>query len=235
MFDGGVARRSRLIWRGRTAFRLSFFSQFIRSVLLSAAVTLKHLNMSLKRQKVETMNSKLASILLMTCLFVSATPANAQREPGQQKFDYLYGTRSFSANAAGNHISNARQYTQQLYDFTQCAPPQQVIPLVTKVESEHIGQTIHTAKQNLSVVKKDLDRPADPAVVKKVETIEKYLEAALKHHKMMDMECCKEKVDGSAVAGCCDEVLTNLDKALAEQASLMRLLGISPKPSTTSK
>lgn len=182
------------------------------------------------------MHSKVASIILTTCIFVSATPANAQRDPAQQKVDYLWnGPRSYSANAAGNRIYNARQSTQQLYDYTQCAPPQQVIPMITKVESEHIGQTIHTAQQNLVLVKKDLDKPADPAVVKKVETIEKYLEAALKHHKMMDMECCKEKVDGSAVAGCCDEVLTNLDKALAEQASLMRLLGIHPKPDATPK
>lgn len=170
-------------------------------------------------------------VAVMAALLPWAQLGLAQvRDPSQQKTDYLLnGPRNYSARAAGVRINNARQCTQQLYEGAQQVPQGQWTPVITKIESEQIGQTIQAAKQNLAVVKQHDSKPADPEVVKKVESIEKYLEAALKHHKVLDMECCKDSVDGKAIAGCCDDVLTNLDKALAEQASLLRMLGVSDK------
>lgn len=127
---------------------------------------------------------------------------------------------------------DARQYTQRLYDYSQCAPAVPVTPAITKVESEHIGQTLQAAKQNLAAVKKESEKTKDQAVLKKLEAVNKHLSSALEHYKMMDMECCKGESDAVAISGCCDDVITELDKALAEHASLVRLLDVKGKTAT---
>lgn len=176
----------------------------------------------------------LASMIVAASLMVSAHPAHAQREPGQQKLDYLtHGPSGYAAHAAGSRIYEARQYTQQFYDYTTVAPAPHVTTEITKVESEHIGQTLVAAQHNLAVVKKEAEKTGDQAVVKKVEEIQKHLNAALEHHKKTNMECCKEAINGGAVAACCHDCLADLDHALAEHASLMRLLKAKGKPATT--
>ncbi len=198
---------------------------------------ISHLKTNLKDK---TMPTAFRAAIALACVLAFTPNLFAQTRPvWQQKTDYLNnGPAGYSAHSAGTRLYDARQYTQQLYDYSQCAPAQQVMPAVTKVESEHIGQTIQAAKQSLAVVKKDAEATGNKAILKKLESIDKHLVSAAAHHKMMDMECCKEKVDGPATAKCCDELMTELDKALAEHASLIRLLGGStpmttPKPEST--
>lgn len=180
------------------------------------------------------MRTAFRSMIVTTCLFVCVTSALAQQRPvWQQKTDYLNNGPAgysgspggYSAYSAGTRLNDARQYTQQLYDYTQCAPAPQLQPMITKVESEHIGQTIQAAKQNLAVVKKEAEKSDDKAILKKLESIDKHLVSAVEHHKKMHMECCKDEVNGKSTGTCCDELMTELDKALSEHASLMRLLG----------
>lgn len=174
------------------------------------------------------------SMIVTASLFVLSTSAFAQTRPvWQQKTDYLNNGPAgysaspggYSAYSAGTRLYDARQYTQQLYDYTQCAPAQQLQPAITKVESEHIGQTMQAAKQNLAVVKKEAEKSGDKNILKKLESVDKHLVAAMDHHKKMHMECCKDEINGKTTGTCCDELMTELDKALAEHASLMRLLG----------
>jgi hypothetical protein len=181
------------------------------------------------------MKTLFASMVAMTCLFASMSPAFAQiRDPGQQKTDYLWnGPRSssnYSAHSAGTRIYDARQYTQQLYNYTTVAPAPNVRTEITKVESEHIGHTLAAAQLNLAVVKKEAEKTGDQAVVKKVEAIQKHLTSALEHHKKMNMECCMTAINGGAVAACCHDCLADLDHALAEHASLMRMLKPKNEP-----
>jgi hypothetical protein len=184
------------------------------------------------------MKTALYSMMLVACLAVvpSAFAQPGQRPVWQQKSDYLmHGPAGYSARAAGQRIYQAREYSQQLYEYARPAPAQSIPTVVTKVEAEHIGQTLDAAKQNLAVVKKDAEKTNDKAILKKLELIDAHLAKAAEHHKMMNMECCKEKVDGEAVAGCCDNLMTELDKALAEHASLIRLLGGKAPPATAEK
>lgn len=174
------------------------------------------------------------SMIVAAFYCVLLTSAFAQQRPvWQQKTDYLNNGPAgysaspggYSAYSAGTRLYDARQYTQQLYDYTQCAPAPQLQPAITKVESEHIGQTIQAAKQNLAVVKKEAEKSGEKTILKKLESIDKHLQLAMDHHKTMHMECCKNEIDGKMTGTCCDELMTELDKALAEHSSLMRLLG----------
>jgi hypothetical protein len=194
-----------------------------------------------------TLKTLFRSMIMTACLFFFVATTFAQQRPvWQQKSDYLNNGPAgysaspggYSAYSAGTRLYDARQYTQQLYDYTQCAPASQLQPVVTKVESEHIGQTIQAAKQNLAIVKTEAEKAGDKAILKKLESIDKHLVSAMEHHKKMHMECCKAEIDGGAAANCCDELMTELDKALAEHASLMRLLGgiaskVDQKPAHT--
>jgi hypothetical protein len=174
------------------------------------------------------MRTALYSMMLIACVAVvpSASGQQGQRPVWQQKSDYLMnGPAGYSARAAGQRMHQAREYSQHLYEYARPAPAQSIPIVVTKVEAEHIGQTLHAAAQNLAVVKKDAEKTNDKAILKKLELIDAHLAKATEHHKMMNIECCKDKVDGEAVAGRCDDLITELDKAIAEHASLIRLLG----------
>lgn len=184
------------------------------------------------------MRTALYSMLLIAGLVVvpSAFGQQGQRPVWQQKSDYLmHGPAGYSARAAGQRMYQAREYSQQLYEYARPTPTQTIPTVVTKVEAEHIGQTLHAANQNLAVVKKDAEKTNDKAILKKLELIDAHLAKAAEHHKMMNAECTKDKVDGEAVAGCCDNLITELDKALAEHASLIRLLGGKAPPAADAK
>ena len=169
--------------------------------------------------------------LVALILGLAASPVFAQRtDMSQQKIDFLlHGPRSsgYSAHSSGQSLRNARQSTQELHDYTQTARDA-CEPESAKIESERIGNALQSAKKSLVVVKRDAEHKGEPDIRKKAEAIEKHLDKALERHKQMDSECCKDKVDGTSVAGFCDEVLVELDKALAEQQSLIRLMTVPP-------
>lgn len=180
-----------------------------------------------------------ALIVAMLVGVITGAASAQVRDPSQQKLDYLWNgpraSSAYSAQAAGVRMTYARECAQQLQTYSTVAPREQVVQAVTKVESENIGQTLSAAKKNLANVKKDAEKTSDAAVLAKIESIQKHLDAAMESHKTMDMACCKASVEGEEVTKCCDDVMTELDKALAEHASLMRLLQSKAKPTPTQK
>ncbi len=111
-------------------------------------------------------------------------------------------------------------------------------PPVAKRQSEDIGKSVAAATKELAIVRKEAE--ANEAILTKLDAIEKHLAVAMDHHKMMHEVCCKDHVEGEKSADCCSDMITELEKAQAEQRALMRLLNppkpISPpKPATADK
>jgi len=138
--------------------------------------------------------------------------------------DYGYTGARHSVQAAGTRIGHAREYTRQVYDYSRNCPPGSIQAPVVKMESEQIGSTIQTARKNLDSVKSVANKAKDEDIVKRIDTIDKHLAAAAEHHKMLHMECCKDEVGNEAAGNCCNDLMVELDKALAEHAALLRQL-----------
>jgi hypothetical protein len=170
---------------------------------------------------------KMASILAGSILLLTATAsvAFAQLDAGAKlRGDYGYTGARHSVQGAGTRIGHAREYTQQLYTYAQGCPTGTLQPPIVKQESEQIGNTIQAARQNLDSVKKVAATAKDEDILKRIESIDKHLVAAADHHKMLHMECCKDEAGNEAIGNCCSDLMTELDKALAEHAALIRQL-----------
>lgn len=168
-----------------------------------------------------------ASILAGSMLLLTATVsvAFAQLDAGAKaRGDYGYTGARHSLQGAGTRIGHAREYTQQLYDYAQGCPTGGLQPPIVKQESEQIGNTIQAARKNLEPVKKVAATAKDDDILKKIESIDKHLVAATEHHKMLHMECCKDEAGNESIGNCCSDLMTELDKALAEHAALIRQL-----------
>lgn len=178
--------------------------------------------------------SKAAVMGLGLLLATSAVSvAFAQLDAGAKaRGDYGYTGARHSFQSGGTRIGHAREYTQQLYNYSQGCAPGQLQPGVVKSESEQIGNTIQTARKSLDSVKKVATTAKDEDVVKRLESIDKHLLAAVDHHKMLHMECCKDEVGNESVGNCCSDLMTELDKALAEHAALNRMLKVKDLPKT---
>ncbi len=198
-------------------------------------------------QKPEATRWVLATALMLSVIAVSTTLAFAQNEPsldagrkirdGGAAHGAGYGSSSYrSSRSAGTYMQSASDGCQGLYQYSYTAPA--IAPPVAKRESEDIGKNVEAAKKELGIVRKEA--AANKAIIAKLDAIEKHLAAAMDHHKMMHEVCCKDQVDGEKSADCCSDMITELEKAQAEQRALMRLLNppkpvAPPKPATADK
>lgn len=148
-----------------------------------------------------------------------------------------YGSRVYNySRSAGQYMQSATDGCQGLYQYSYTTQP--VAPPVAKRQSEDIGKSVAAATKELAIVRKEAE--ANEAILTKLDAIEKHLAVAMDHHKMMHEVCCKDHVEGEKSADCCSDMITELEKAQAEQRALMRLLNppkpISPpKPATADK
>lgn len=177
-----------------------------------------------------------SAALMLTLIAIGSAMAVAQnsdvRDAGSKIRDggmsrgTGYGSSSYNASrSAGRYLQSATDGCQGLYQYSYTAQP--IAAPVAKKESEDIGKNVEAAKKELSTVRKEA--VVDKAVIAKLDAIEKHLIAAMNHHKMMHEECCKDQVEGEKTADCCSDLITELEKAQAEQRALMRLLN-PPKP-----
>ncbi len=142
-----------------------------------------------------------------------------------------YGSRAYNySRSAGQYMQSATDGCQGLYQYSYTAQP--IAPPVAKRQSEDIGKSVAAATKELGVVRKEAE--ANKAILTKLDAIEKHLTAAMDHHKMMHEVCCKDHVEGEKSADCCSDMITELEKAQAEQRALMRLLS-PPKPVAADK
>lgn len=163
-------------------------------------------------------------------LLMSGQYAFAQLRDGQIhdagwkiRGDYSYGSSGHqSAQSAGRYLQSARDCSQDFYQYSNTAPV--VTPAIAKKDSQEIAKNAEAAKKDLESLRK---AAVDKLILVKLDAIEKHLSAAMNHHKMMHGECCKAEVDGQKTTECCNEMITEIEKAQAEHRALMRMIAPS--------
>lgn len=117
-------------------------------------------------------------------------------------------------------MRSARTYSRGVYEYATRAP--KMATVVTESDSELIGQTLQSAKKDVSTMRKE--NPSDKEILARLDEIDKHLAAALAQHKTMHEECCKDEPNAEMTMECCNDLMKELDKAIAEHAALMRKL-----------
>lgn len=131
----------------------------------------------------------------------------------------LHPGRGFWANQrAYRNMRHARDYSQSIYTYSRDAAT--IEPEVAKSESERLGQDIAGAEKELAIARKEAGQ--DKETLAALGVVEKHLAKAAEMHKALHEECCKDDVDGGVCAKHCSEITKELEKALAEQAALIR-------------
>jgi hypothetical protein len=133
--------------------------------------------------------------------------------------------RPGTAGTAGNQrasrsIRHARNYSRDMYRYSRDA--ERVEPSVAKSDSEELGRNIAKAQKEMTAARQEARN--DAAALATLKSVEQHLAAAAVHHKLLHEECCKDSVDSGVCMKHCNQILLGLDKAQAEQDSLIRAL-----------
>ncbi len=121
---------------------------------------------------------------------------------------------------AARNMQHARDYMSGLYDYTVRA--ERVAPAVAQSEVEAVTRNLQATRQNLTVVRETA--PEDQAVKTSIDGIEQHLKRAIELHQTLHEECHRQEIDREATADCCNDLIRELDQAIAEHGALMRQL-----------
>lgn len=130
-----------------------------------------------------------------------------------------YGSSTFRAS---RNMSHARDYSRDLYYYTRDA--QTIDPELVRSESRELGRNIDATKKELATIRKEYT--ADKEVLASLKVIEDHLTNAAAQHKTLHAQCQMDTFDGTAGMKCCSDITTELEKAIAEHAALLRKLEI---------
>lgn len=144
--------------------------------------------------------------------------AMAQRGAAQKSLDMYFP--NWNNQSAQRRMRHARDYGRGLFDYSWRA--RSVNPQYATSEAAEVERNVQEARKNLKDVRKE--NSDDKQVVASLESIEKHLAAALKHHGEFCAACATEEGEDAKMMSCCNEMLTELDKAIAEHEALMRRL-----------
>lgn len=162
---------------------------------------------------------------LSIAVAIGATPAFAQRSAGAK----IKGEYSFYGGAAGRSMQSARGYAQSYREYVRTAPQQTVNPVVAKETADAIGDYIGKAEKHFAWMRKQAEADNDKETLTSLDSIDKSLAAAKKHHASLCEYCEKETVEGKGSMQCCQEIDSALSAAIAEHDKLMkRLAGAKP-------
>lgn len=129
---------------------------------------------------------------------------------------------------SSRRIHHARDYARDFHGYIVENPKPD--PVVAKEVTAEIGRNIEEAKKHLATMKKNF--AADKDAVAAIDKLEKQLAVAVDHHKVL-CDCCEQTAfDEMKTMECCNDLVKQLDKFIADHDELMRKL--SRKPSTTS-
>ncbi|QEG35790.1 hypothetical protein [Bythopirellula goksoeyrii] len=167
------------------------------------------------------------SLFTLVAVLAASSSVFAQRDRIEQRTRPTGQIGSWSNQRASRSVQHARNYSRDIYRYSRDAKSME--PAVAKSQSEELGRNITKAQQELVTVQKEVG--SDPAAVSALKSINEHLAAAVKHHKMLHEECCKDSVDGSICMNCCNTIILELDKAQAEHDALMRSMEMKEKPS----
>lgn len=159
-------------------------------------------------------------VLALASAVLAATPAYAQRDAGSK----IRGEYNFYGGAAGRSMRGAREYTQSYREYVRTAPQQKVEPQVAKETADAIGDYITKAEKHFAWMRKQAQAGNDKETLTSLDSIDKNLADAKKHHASLCEFCEKETVDAKDSMQCCQEIDAALAKAISEHDKLMKRL-----------
>jgi hypothetical protein len=164
-------------------------------------------------------------IAILTVVVLSASSALAQRDAGSK----IRGEYNFYGGAAGRSMRSARESAQSYREYVRTAPQQKVNPEVAKETADAVGDYISKSQKHMAWMRKQADANKDKETLTSLDTIDKNLATAAKHHASLCEFCEKENVEAEGSMKCCQEIDSTLAAAIAEHDKLMkRLAGAKP-------
>lgn len=161
----------------------------------------------------------------LALLMAIGSPVFAQRDATAKAMGIFGGSPSMSSTSRNLHT--ARGYAHGVYAYP--APLMQSQPSMPRNDAVIIGHALTGAQQNLAVTKQQLVNDKD--AMARIDALEKHLLAAVEKHKQLHAECMKPTADGQMTASCCNDLIKDLDKAIAEHDALVRK--VSPPAAET--
>lgn len=162
---------------------------------------------------------------LGVALAMGTSDAFAQRDAGSK----IRGEYNFYGGAAGRSMRGAREYAQSYRTYVRTAPQQKVETQIAKETADAIGDYITKAEKHLAWMRKQATAGNDKATLASLDSIDKNLAAAKKHHEGLCEYCEKDNVEAKGSMECCQEIDASLAAAIAEHDKLMkRLAGDKP-------
>jgi hypothetical protein len=157
-------------------------------------------------------------VLTLASAFLGATSAYAQRDAGSK----IRGEYSFYGGAAGRSMRGARESAQSYREYARTAQP--VNPAVAKETADAIGDYITKAEKHLAWMRKQAQTGNDKETLTSLDSIDKSLADAKKHHANLCEYCAKETVEAKGSMQCCQEIDASLAKAISDHDKLMKRL-----------
>lgn len=158
--------------------------------------------------------------LIAVTALQEATPSYGQQRRSIAERRQRPGQGFWANQRASRNLRHARDYSQSLYRYSLGVEIMQ--PDVARSESEELGAKLEATKKELAAIRKEVGD--DNEVQAALQAIEDHLTKATAKHKELHAECCKEKVDGAVCAICTNDIIKELEKAMAEHAALQRHL-----------
>lgn len=166
----------------------------------------------------------LIALALLAILAPSST-ALAQRDAGSK----IRGEYNFYGGAAGRSMRGAREYAQSYREYVRTSPQQKVEPQVAKETADAIGDYITKAEKHFAWMRKQAQAGNDKETLTSLDSIDKSLADAKKHHASLCAYCEKDNVEGEGSMKCCQEIDASLAKAIAEHDKVMKKLAAQKK------
>jgi len=163
-----------------------------------------------------TIISKPLLAMGLALLMAIESPIYAQRDATAKAMGIFGGSPSM--NSTSRNLHTARGYASGVYHYP--APVIQAQPSMPRNDAVIIGHALSGAQQNLAITKKELANDKD--ALARIDALEKHLQAAVEKHKLLHAECMKPTADGQMTASCCNDLIRDLDKAIAEHDALVR-------------
>jgi hypothetical protein len=169
-------------------------------------------------------NKSMVAVLTIATL-LGTSYAFAQRGAGAK----IRGEYNFHGGGASRSMQGARQYAQSYRTYVRTAPQQKVEPEVAKAAADAIGDYITRAEKHLAWMRKQAQTSGDKQTLTSLDSIDKNLADAKKHHESLCEYCAKDTVDAKGSMECCQEIDASLAAAIAEHDKLMKRL-VAEKP-----
>ena len=160
-----------------------------------------------------------AAIFSTMCAMVMLAGAAYGQAPAGAK---QRGEYNFYGGAASSALRSARDYSSNYQTYTRSAQP--VNPEVAKETADAIGDYITKAEKHFAWMRKQAQASNDKETLTSLDSIDKNLADAKKHHGNLCEYCAKDTVDAKDSMKCCQEIDASLAKAIADHDKLMKRL-----------